>query len=59
MSTYEYKCDICGLEKDVNYPFAQAPQTHLCECGSEMRKVFGKSSVVFKGYGWAGKGRII
>ena len=59
MSTYEYKCDTCGADKEVQYPFAQAPQTHPCDCGADMKKIFGKTSIVFKGSGWAGKGRII
>jgi putative FmdB family regulatory protein len=56
--TYEYKCDSCSLVEDKRFEFGKAPQKAPCECGSEMRKVFGSTPIVFKGSGWAGKGRI-
>ena len=58
MSIYEYKCQSCEKVSERYYPFAQAPQKDTCECGGEMIKVFGRTPVVFKGTGWAGKGRI-
>ncbi len=56
MSTYEYRCDTCNKLVDLQFPFGQAPQTAPCpECKSDARKFFGKTSVIFRGSGWAGK----
>jgi putative FmdB family regulatory protein len=58
MATYEYRCDSCNKEFEVQFPFGQAPQETEClDCKTTMKKIFGKTSipVVFKGTGWAGK----
>jgi putative FmdB family regulatory protein len=56
LSTYEYRCDTCNKLVDLQFPFGQAPQTASCPtCGEDARKFFGKTSVIFRGGGWAGK----
>jgi putative FmdB family regulatory protein len=59
MSTYEYRCDTCNKLVDLQFPFGQAPQTAPCPtCNNQARKFFGKTSVIFRGGGWAGKSSI-
>jgi len=54
--TYEYKCDTCNKLVDLQFPFGEAPKTSPCPtCGNEARKFFGKTSIIFRGGGWAGK----
>lgn len=45
--TYEYACDECNLDFDINKPMAESSRKETCvECGSELRRVFSTPQVV-------------
>jgi putative FmdB family regulatory protein len=52
MPLYSYVCKQCEHAFDVQQSFAEAALTTCPECGGELRKVFGKVGVTFKGSGF-------
>ncbi|MEN9962144.1 MAG: hypothetical protein RIS66_557 [Actinomycetota bacterium] len=52
MPLYSYVCKQCEHAFDVQQSFADAAFTVCPECGGELRKVFGKVGVTFKGSGF-------
>ncbi|MBP6087558.1 MAG: hypothetical protein KA009_01165 [Rhodoluna sp.] len=52
MPLYSYVCKQCEHAFDVQQSFADAALTKCPECGGELRKVFGKVGVTFKGSGF-------
>jgi putative FmdB family regulatory protein len=52
MPLYSYICKQCEHGFDVQQPLADAALTKCPECGGELRKVFGKVGVTFKGSGF-------
>jgi putative FmdB family regulatory protein len=52
MPLYSYVCKACEHTFDVQQSFSEAALTKCPECGGELRKVFGKVGVTFKGSGF-------
>lgn len=55
MSCHNYKCTNpkCGYVATRFYTMGKPiPQTILCECGSDMKKIFKPIYVVYKGDGF-------
>lgn len=53
MPTYEYVCPSCGNQFDQYVSFQGDPNSvHCASCGSTVRRVFSKPSIVFKGSGF-------
>jgi putative FmdB family regulatory protein len=52
MPLYSYVCKQCEHAFDVQQSFTDAALTECPECGGELRKVFGKVGVTFKGSGF-------
>lgn len=44
MVVYEYKCTNCGSIQEVG-----SPQIEINHCGKRMRRIYGLTSVHFKG----------
>ncbi len=52
MPTYEYKCDECDHKFEVFQSMSDEP-IKVCEkCGSNVRKVFNSTGIIFKGSGF-------
>lgn len=56
MAQYLYKCDVCGLEHDVNHSMKETPEIICPHCGHAAppmrRMIAGAPAVSFKGVGW-------
>lgn len=52
MPTYEYACDSCKLELEVEQSMKDDPLTICPECKGALRRVFSLNSVIFKGSGF-------
>jgi len=51
MPIYTYKCRSCGETYDRHHGFDEKV-TDLCDCGSDLRRVFNPAGVSFKGSGF-------
>ena len=38
MPTYCYKCERCGLTKEISRPMAQSGSMEFCQCGNELAR---------------------
>lgn len=52
MPIYEYVCDSCDHQFEVQQSMRDNPLTQCPECNGKVRRVFGLSSVIFKGSGF-------
>lgn len=52
MPIYEYECDSCNHHFEVEQSMRDNPLTECPECSGHIRRVFGLSSVIFKGSGF-------
>ncbi len=53
MPIYAYRCDRCGIEKDVLQKLSEAPLTVCPECGAEaFHKRLTAPAFQLKGSGW-------
>jgi putative FmdB family regulatory protein len=52
MPTYEYVCDSCDHRFEVEQSMRDNPLTTCPQCSGSIRRVFGLSSVIFKGSGF-------
>ena len=52
MPTYEYKCTECEHEFEVFQSMSDEPVKTCEKCGGEVRKLFGKAGIIFKGSGF-------
>jgi putative FmdB family regulatory protein len=45
--TYEYACDVCDVELEIQKPMAESSREEKCEdCGNVLRRVFSTPQVV-------------
>jgi len=51
MPVYEFKCDVCGKEREVILPLIEAGKEQECECGQAMRRKFSPAHFTIKVYG--------
>ena len=49
---YRYRCDNCGYETLVLKDFNDDSKVYCEKCGSEMRRMIGRVSVIFKASGF-------
>jgi putative FmdB family regulatory protein len=49
---YQYRCNDCGVDLEVQQKFTDASLTVCPECEGDLRKVFNAVGVVFKGSGF-------
>jgi len=40
MPIYEFKCDVCGTERELILPFSESGKKPKCQCGQLMRRKF-------------------
>ena len=52
MPTYSYACTECSNRFDAVQAFTDAALTECPQCSGQVRKLFGKVGVVFKGSGF-------
>lgn len=52
MPKYQYRCNDCGADLEVQQKFTDDALTVCPECQGDLRKVFGAVGVVFKGSGF-------
>lgn len=52
MAVYDYKCKACGTEFEVEHPMNEHPEVNCPKCGSEAKRVFVPSGIVFSGSGF-------
>ncbi len=56
MPTYEFRCPDCGEIYDVDRPMSKIDGvTVTCHCGAEMKRLFSRVGIIFRGSGWACK----
>jgi len=55
MPRYDFYCDKCDDQYEVELAFENIKITYTCVCGTPMRRVYTPNPVHFKGDGWAGK----
>lgn len=52
MPIYEYVCDSCNHSFEIEQSMRDNPLTECPQCNGRIRRVFGLSSVIFKGSGF-------
>lgn len=52
MPFYEYVCDSCNHQFEVQQSMQEDPLTECPKCSGRIRRVFGLNSVIFKGTGF-------
>ncbi len=52
MPIYEYVCDSCNHQFEAQQSMHDDPLTECPQCANKVRRVFGLSSVIFKGSGF-------
>jgi putative FmdB family regulatory protein len=52
MPTYSYACKTCEHQFDIQQGLNESALEKCPKCGGELRKVFGKVGVTFKGSGF-------
>ena len=52
MPIYEYACDTCGHQFDVQQKFSDPLVTECEKCGKSVRKLISAPGILFKGTGW-------
>jgi putative FmdB family regulatory protein len=54
MPNYDYVCDTCGYEEEINQPMSDPPLEYYCpKCGEPIRRKIGTGAVViFNGTGF-------
>lgn len=50
MPNYDFQCE-CGRVVTENFNFND-DKTVTCECGAQMKRVYGTFGIVLKGTGW-------
>lgn len=54
MPTYNYRCDACGFEFDLEQRIVDPPTKGCLECGKpHARRMISKTSFTLKGGDWA------
>ena len=57
MPIYEYKCSLCGFDKEYIQKMDETPLTKCPECGNEtFKKQVSSGSFTLKGNGWYKRG---
>src|SRR5690606_30566312 len=52
---YEFYCDKCNINKEINKPMKDGPGIVICDnCDTKMNQVFG-ANFILQGDGWPGK----
>jgi putative FmdB family regulatory protein len=49
---YEYKCDKCDKEFEVEQKITDPVLTNCPTCGNDVKKLISRSSFVLAGSGW-------
>lgn len=52
MPIYEYVCDSCDHQFEIQQSMQDNPLTECPKCSGQVRRVFGLNSVIFKGSGF-------
>lgn len=52
MPTYEYVCDSCDLELEVEQSMKDKPLSVCPNCAGVLRRIFSPNSIIFKGNGF-------
>lgn len=52
MPTYDYRCQDCGYELEVQQSFDDDPLTECPSCAGPLKKRFGVPGIAFKGSGF-------
>lgn len=52
MPLYEYKCDACGYQFEVQQKFSDPLIDTCTRCGKGVRKLISAPGIMFKGSGW-------
>ena len=55
MPRYDYKCDTCGSQIEVERSFHEEGSPICTGCNSTMSRVWQATPAHFKGGGWGGK----
>ena len=51
MPVYDFKCD-CGATRTITISIPPGEFKMTCNCGKEMKRIYGIGAVTFKGSGW-------
>ncbi len=52
MPTYEYHCDSCEREFEVDQRITDDPSSECPECGGKAHRLISASNFILKGSGW-------
>ncbi len=63
MPVYEYRCEKCGREFEIEQKITESPKKRCPKCGGKVTRLISNTSFVLKGTGWyvtdyARKGKI-
>ena len=59
MPVYEYACRACGHRLEEIQPMGAGAPGPCPECGGELRRVYGRVSVRFSGWGFSSTDKLI
>ena len=52
MSRYDYICDVCLTEKEIERSIKAPVVDITCACGATMRRLYTPTAIRFDGDGW-------
>lgn len=52
MPVYDYKCEKCNKEFEIEQRITEPPLTKCPDCGGEVHRLISNTSFVLKGSGW-------
>jgi putative FmdB family regulatory protein len=52
MARYDYECEKCGKQKEIERPMTALVEPVICDCGETMVRCWSAPMVEFRGEGW-------
>lgn len=52
MPIYDYRCDKCGKEFEIEQKISESPLKKCPDCGGKLTRLISNTSFVLKGSGW-------
>lgn len=53
MPTYDYACEVCGNEEELEHSIKDEPEIKCSKCNAVMKRCISKTSFILQGGGWA------
>lgn len=52
MPVYDYRCEKCGKEFEIEQKISESPIKKCSKCGGKVKRLISNTSFVLKGSGW-------